>query len=160
MYLCGTNTYRNTTINPGATLIVGDGASSTGTLGNGTVVNSGTLTFWRGSANMVSNKISGTGTLLVNGMAEASSGGNFTTLSHSNTYTGQTRVDANAGTRHQCGQQPRHGTGTPTPGQLILGGEGGPGYAAGGVLQTTGSVSRSTPIAAFKSGPADPMSLT
>ena len=88
---------------------------------------------------MVSNQIDGTGTVLVNQGSSDIFAGNVTTLAHSNTYTGATTVGINNALAISADNNLGTAPGSPTPGQLILGGEGGPGYAAGGVLQITGS---------------------
>ncbi len=82
--LTGTNTYTGiTTINAG-TLQIGNGGTS-GTLGSGAVVNSGTLAFNRSDAITVSNVISGTGQLKMLGSGTL-------TLTGSNSYTGKTTI--------------------------------------------------------------------
>lgn len=62
----GTNTYANGTYNYAGTLQIGNGGT-TGTLGQGSVVNSGTLIFNRSNNFEVTNSISGSGSVEVAG---------------------------------------------------------------------------------------------
>ncbi|MDR6872155.1 autotransporter-associated beta strand protein [Bosea sp. BE125] len=84
--LTGTNAYTGTTTISGGTLQIGSGATS-GTLGTGAVVNNGVLAFARSDAHVVSNPISGTGSLV-----QSSSG--MTILTGANTYTGTTTISS------------------------------------------------------------------
>ncbi len=85
--LAASNTYSgSTTIGSGATVSIGSG-STDGSFGSGAVVNSGTLVLNRSNDFTVSNVISGSGVLNVNGSGAA-------TLSATNTFTGLTTVNS------------------------------------------------------------------
>lgn len=83
--LTGSNSYGSTTISA-ATLQVGDGGT-TGSLGNGSITNNGTLILRRSNSLTVASSITGTGTL-------TKSGAGTTTLSGANSYTGTTSITA------------------------------------------------------------------
>jgi len=86
--LTGTNSYSGaTTIASGATLQLGNGGTTTGSVGPAAITNNGTLRFNSGAASNISlsNTISGTGNVV-------QSGGN-TSLSGTNAYTGGTRLE-------------------------------------------------------------------
>jgi autotransporter-associated beta strand protein len=86
MVLTGTNTYTGTTTISAGTLQVGNGGTS-GNLGTGNVTNDSTLAINRGNAYTLGNIVSGTG-----GLVQLGEG--TTTLTSSNTYTGDTVVNA------------------------------------------------------------------
>jgi fibronectin-binding autotransporter adhesin len=81
----GPNDYTGVTTNSGGVLQVG-GGGTVGTLGNGPVVNDGTLAFFRSDALTVANAISGSGNLV-------QAGAGTLTLTGSNSYTGSTTVN-------------------------------------------------------------------
>ena len=82
--LTGSNSYTGTTTISTGTLQVGNGGAS-GTLGTGAVVDNASLVFNRSDALVVTNAISGTGTL-------AQAGAGTTTLAADNSYAGATSV--------------------------------------------------------------------
>jgi autotransporter-associated beta strand protein len=84
--LTGANTYTGTTTVAAGILQIG-AAGTTGTLGTGPVVDNASLIFNRTNTYLVSNAISGTGTLTQNGSG-------IVTLAGTNTYTGATFVNA------------------------------------------------------------------
>ena len=85
--LTGNNTYTGTTtIGAGSFLQVGNG-DAVGTLGSGSVTNSGVLKFARNNTYTVSNVISGAGEV-------RQSGSGTTILTGANAYTGITNVEA------------------------------------------------------------------
>ena len=84
--LTGTNTYSGTTTISDGTLQMGNGGA-TGTLGTGAIVDNGTLKINRSSNLVMSNDISGAGSLVV-------SGSGILRLTGNNVYTGTTTVDA------------------------------------------------------------------
>ncbi len=89
----GSNSYTDgTTINPGSTLVLGDGTTNTGTLGNGGgVVVNGTLVFNEPTAVTISNPIQGDNTVTQNGPGTVT----FTDNGN-NTFSGD--VNINSGT--------------------------------------------------------------
>ncbi len=82
----GANTYLGTTTISAGGLRIGDGGTS-GSLGAGNVVNNGSLIFDRSDSVIVTNIISGTGSVLQQGTGT-------TTLSGVNTYSGGTAIVA------------------------------------------------------------------
>ncbi len=82
--LTGDNTYSGGTTIEAGTLRIGNGGT-TGTAGTGAIVNNAFLEFNRSDAFTVSNLISGSGELSVNGSGQM-------TLSAANTYTGATSI--------------------------------------------------------------------
>jgi autotransporter-associated beta strand protein len=82
--LTGANSYTGVTTVSGGVLQVGNGGTS-GTLGSGAVVDNASLVFNRSDALLVSNAISGTGTL-------TQAGAGTTTLAADNSYGGTTAV--------------------------------------------------------------------
>ena len=84
--LTGDNTYTGTTTIATGTLNVGAGGT-TGSLGNGVIVNNGALRINRSDAVSLPNVISGTGTVTLAGAGKITLGG-------ANTYTGATTVSA------------------------------------------------------------------
>jgi len=82
LVLAGANSYANTTITNGV-LQLGTG----GTLGSGSVANNSALVFGGSSSVAVAGSISGSGTV-------TQSGSGITTLTASNSYSGQTAVSA------------------------------------------------------------------
>lgn len=86
--LTGTNTYTGTTSISGGTLQIGNG-STTGTLGSGNVTNNSILAFNRSNSYAVGNAISGTGAII-------KSAAGLLELSASNTYSGNTTINAGA----------------------------------------------------------------
>jgi outer membrane autotransporter protein len=86
LILNGSNSYAGTTTNTTGTLQVGNGGV-TGNLGLGAVINNGTLAFNRSDSTVVSNDISGTGTLQHLGRGT-------TTLTGVSSYTGGTAITA------------------------------------------------------------------
>lgn len=85
--LTGNNSYTGvTTIDSGASLIIGSGSTS-GTFGTGNIVNNGSLTSNRSGLLTNSCAVSGPGTVSIQGAA-------VTTLTGASTYTGATTIDA------------------------------------------------------------------
>lgn len=83
--LAGDNTYQSGTTIAQGTLRIGSGGT-TGTIGSGGVTNHGKLVIDRSNLLTIANIIQGTGTLI-------QSGSGTTTLSASNTYTGDSRIE-------------------------------------------------------------------
>lgn len=88
MTLTGTNSYRGTTTVTSGTLQVGDGATS-GALGIGPIVNNATLVYSRSDAIIISNNITGSGNLTLQG-------GGVATFQGTNTSSGSLVVSAGA----------------------------------------------------------------
>ena len=84
--LTGDNTYNGVTTVTAGTLQIGNGGTG-GSLGSANVVNNGTLAFNRSDTIVVSNQISGTGSV-------AQSGPGTTVLTNNNTYSGQTVINS------------------------------------------------------------------
>ncbi|MBU8546975.1 MULTISPECIES: autotransporter-associated beta strand repeat-containing protein, partial [Roseomonadaceae] len=84
--LTGANSHTGVTTITAGTLQVGDGGT-TGTLGNGAVVNNAALVFDRSDTALVSNAISGSGTLTQEGTGRL-------VLNGANTYSGTTTITA------------------------------------------------------------------
>ncbi|WP_327520805.1 autotransporter-associated beta strand repeat-containing protein [Bosea sp. (in: a-proteobacteria)] len=120
--LTGTNTYTGaTTIDFGRTLQVGDGGT-TGTLGTGAVTNNGTLAFDRTDSPVVSNAITGSGSL-------TQTGSGTLILTGANGYTGPTTIAAgstlqlgNGGTTGSLGSGAVTNNGVLTVNRNTLGG--------------------------------------
>lgn len=100
--LTGANTFDGTlTISAGTPLRVGgvpgntdanqSGADAFGTLGNGTVVNNGTLTFSRTDSHTIANPISGSGQVVI-GLATGTTA-QIVTFTGTKSYTGATSVN-------------------------------------------------------------------
>jgi autotransporter-associated beta strand protein len=85
LILTGNNSYGTTSITAGV-LQIGNGGSS-GTLGNGTVTDNTSLVFNRNNTYVVNDVINGAGTLTQNGTGT-------TVLNASNSYSGQTFINA------------------------------------------------------------------
>jgi len=103
LVLTGGNTYGATTIAGSNVLQIGNGGT-TGTLGTGSVINNGTLSFNRSDALTVGNLISGSGSLTKQGAGAL-------TLTGANTYAGGTALNAG---RLVVGSNTALGTGTLT----------------------------------------------
>lgn len=103
LVLTGANTYGATTIAGSNVLQIGNGGT-TGTLGTGSVINNGTLSFNRSDALTVGNLISGSGSLTKQGAGAL-------TLTGANTYAGGTALNAG---RLVVGSNTALGTGTLT----------------------------------------------
>ena len=89
-FLLANNTYTGTTtINSGATLVIGSAGGTVGTLGSGATTDNGALQFQRGDSLIVSSSISGSGTLSI------SQGGTII-FTGSNAYLGQTSITSSS----------------------------------------------------------------
>jgi fibronectin-binding autotransporter adhesin len=81
-----------TTINPGATLQLGNNGGSAGTVSSSAVVDNGTLAFIEGVDTTYSNPTSGTGAVVV-GAVSGGTNGNLT-IPNANTYSGGTTLNS------------------------------------------------------------------
>lgn len=124
--LSSTNTYTGTTTVSNGTLQIGN-ATTTGTLGSGSVINNSALVFNRSNAITVSNVISGNGSL-------TQAGSDTLTLSSAtNSYTGVTNFNAGTvsiGTISDGGTNSSIGAATAASSNLVF---------AGGTLAYTGA---------------------
>ena len=126
----GGNTYTGTTGVNAGTLQIGNGGT-TGTLGTGSVANTGALIINRSDAVTISNTISSSGSL-------TQAGAGATTLSGTNSYTGATIINAgtlSVSTLANGGSNSNIGAATNAATSLVL---------DGGTLQYTSSTTVST----------------
>ena len=128
--LTGANTYTGTTTIAAGTLQIGAGGA-VGTLGTGSVIDNGVLSFNRTGSTTVANTISGYGDVSQSGPA-----GSTVILTANNTYTGNTIINSN--TTLQIGNGTTAGTG-----QITQNNAGATGTALGrnnGVVNNSGTL--------------------